>query len=96
MLASQEIVGVTTSGSTLESVVGRRYPKAAAHTAGGHTAVSVEVAVTWPMPLGTVTRQVRDHVYERLASLTGLMVDSVDVTAAKVVHAEADERRRVE
>lgn len=95
-LVAQEVAGVTRSGSTLESVVGRRYPKAAAHTAGGHTTVSVELAVVWPAPLGAVARQVRDRVHERLHHLTGLAVDSVHVTATKVVHAGPDEGRRVE
>lgn len=94
-LAAREVEGVAESGSSLESIVGRRYPKADAHTAGGHTAVSIELAVTWPMPLGTLTGRVRDHVLERLHSLTGLTVDSVHVTASKVVHAERDRTRRV-
>lgn len=95
-LAAQEVAGVARSGSMLGSLVGRRYPVSDAHTAGGHTTVSVELAVVWPTPLGSVARQVRDHVHERLRSLTALTVDSVDVTAAKIVHAEADEKGRVQ
>lgn len=95
-LAAQEITGVTRSGSALDRVVGRRYPKADARTAGGHTRVSIQLAVLWPAPLATVARQVRDRVHARLRSLTGLTVDAVDVTAAKIVRAGTDQDRKVE
>lgn len=94
--AACEVDGVRRSGGTLDGVVGRRFPKVEARTAGTRTRVSVEVAVQWPVPLAQVLAQVRDHVRSRVQGLTGLDVDAVDVLAARVLtDRPTDQRRRV-
>lgn len=95
-VACGDVEGVVQAGSGLDQVLGHRYPKVNATVAGDRTRIRVEVAVTWPYPLGRVCGQVRDHVRARVTELAGLQVDAVDVTAAKVVHAPEPERRRVQ
>ena len=84
--AATGVDGVTPAGSGLDKVVGRAYPQAHARVAGGRVRLHLEIAVAWPYPLAGVCGQVRDTVTTRLAELTGLAVDTVDVTAATVVH----------
>jgi uncharacterized alkaline shock family protein YloU len=57
--------------------------------------VRVSMAVQWPAPVRTVTRQVRGHVTERLQTLTGLRVGQVDIDVPTLLTATADEGRRV-
>ena len=95
-IAAGEVPGVRTTGSGLEGVVGRQYPKAKAEVAGGHARVRLDIAVTWPAPLGRTAASVRQHVREQLESLVGLSVDGVDVTVATVSPAERSEERRVQ
>lgn len=84
--AATDVRGVARVGSGLDSVMGRRYPRAHADVAGDRARVHIDIAVTWPHPLSDVCAQVRDAVSARVGELTGLTVDRVDVTAAKVVH----------
>lgn len=85
--AAADVAGATSSGSGLDKVVGRAYPQAHARVAGGRVRLHLEIAVAWPHPLADVCGQVRDTVTARVNELTGLIVDTADVTAAKVVHA---------
>ncbi len=93
--AATEVGGVTRWGSGLDSVVGRRYPKADASTAGNRTRIGLEVAVVWPSALPQVLQQVRERVRTRVGELTGLEVDAVDVLAARIVQDAETEPRRV-
>ncbi|MFM6849174.1 MAG: Asp23/Gls24 family envelope stress response protein [Terrabacter sp.] len=95
-IAAGEVPGVCTTGSGLESVVGRQYPKAKAEVAGGHTRVRLDIAVTWPAPLGRTAASVRQHVREQLEALVGLSVDVVDVTVAKLSTPDRSDPRRVQ
>ena len=90
------IPGVVATGSGLDRVVGRQYPKVTADVAGSRAKLGVEIAVVWPLPLAQVCGQVRDTLRNRVGELTGLGIDAVDVTAAKVVQPVAQVRRRVE
>lgn len=93
--AATEIDGVQRSGGSLEGVVGRRYPKADARTAGSRTRIGIEVAVLWPSPLSQLLGQVRERVRTRVVDLTGLDVDAVDVVAARIVQDTPELPRRV-
>lgn len=90
------VPGVVATGSGLDKVVGRQYPKVTADVAGSRARLSIEIAVAWPLPLADVCARVRDTLGTRLAELTGLSIDAVDVTAAKVVQPEPPTRRRVQ
>lgn len=95
-LAARQVDGVATTGSSLERAVGRQYPRAEAHVAGHRVRVVLQIAVTWPAALPQVAAAVRDSVAERVATLVGMHVDAVDVSAAKVVHAQPRQTRRVQ
>jgi len=90
------VPGVATTGSALAQVVGRQYPKASAEVAGARTRVDVDVAIAWPFSLAEVTAAVRTVVNSRVRGLAGLEVDAVNVTAAKIVHTEPEQPRRVQ
>jgi len=94
--AACEVDGVVRSGGTLDGVVGRRYPRAEARTAGSRTRVDLTVAVVWPTPLPRALGEVREHVRDRLRALAGLEADAVDVVAATLVSGtDAEPARRV-
>lgn len=95
-IAAGEVRGVRSVGSGLEGVVGRRYPNVKAEVAGGHARVRVDIAVTWPAPLGRTTAAVRDRVRERLQTLAGVTVDVVDVTVATITQPAPPNDRRVQ
>jgi uncharacterized alkaline shock family protein YloU len=95
-LAAGEVEGVAKAGSGLDQVLGHRYPKANATVAGDRARIHVEIAITWPHPLGQVCGRVRDEVRNRVTEVIGVRVDAVDVTAANVVHASQPEQRRVQ
>jgi len=95
-IAAAEVPGVLTTGSTLEGVLGRRYPKAGAEVAGRHATVSVDVAVAWAAALADTAASVRDRVQARVQELAGLQVDAVHVTVANVVIETPDTARRVQ
>lgn len=91
-----QVPGVVATGSGIGKVVGRQYPKVSADVAGSRARLSVDIAVAWPLPLPDVCARVRDTLSTRLTELTGLSIDAVDVTAAKVVQLEAPTTRRVQ
>jgi len=91
-----QVPGVVATGSGLDKMVGRQYPKVTADVAGSRARLSIEIAAAWPLPLADVCARVRDTLSTRLTELTGLSIDAVDVTAAKVVQPEPPTRRRVQ
>ena len=93
---ASSVTGVATVGSAIAQVVGRQYPKATAEVAGARTKVDVDVAIVWPFSLADVTAAVRTVVNSRVRDLAGLEVDAVNVTAAKIVHTEPEQPRRVQ
>ena len=95
-IAAREVRGVRSVGSGLDGMVGRQYPNANAEVAGGHARVRVDIAVTWPSPLGRTAAAVRDRVRERVESLVGMTVDVVDVTVATVTQPAPPNDRRVQ
>ena len=71
-----------------------RSPRVTAHVNGTVVTLAVRLSVTYPNPIGQVTQQVRQHVTERVASLTGLSTRQVDITVA-ALHAPATTGRVV-
>lgn len=74
-------------------LVGRGLPSAHSVVAGQTCKITVDVAVPWTISLPVVAAQVRDHVADRVQTLTGVSVTRVDVTVADVVQAAPDARR---
>lgn len=62
---------------------------------GGVVSVHASMAVRWPAPVRTVTRQVRSNVTDRVQSLTGLRVEQVDIDVTTLLTESGDEEGRV-
>lgn len=71
-------------------------PEVSSRVDGGHVRLDVDLAVAWGAPLASVAAAVQRQVATRVHELTGLVVDSVDVSVATVVVPdEAPTARRV-
>lgn len=92
-IAAGEIEAVSDKASGLNKVLGRGLPRASAKVAAGRARVVVNVAASWPTPLTSMAAEVRDHVNERVTTLTGLTVTAVDVTVADVINPRSKARR---
>ena len=93
--AALEVAGVVATGGRLDQVVGHRYPRVSTTIAGRRVRVGVKVALTWPAPVETVVQNVRDVVRTRLAEMTGMQIDTVDITVAEFAPADIALQRRV-
>lgn len=60
---------------------------------GAIVTLDVRLSVTYPAPVGRTTREVREHVIERLDALTGLSVRQVDITVAALHSVKTPQRR---
>lgn len=84
-LAALDIRGVTRQSGRLSKVTGRDLPRVSATIAGSRARVQLDVAAIWPQPLSQLAATVRDRVRQRVATLTGLQVDAVDVSIRALV-----------
>jgi uncharacterized alkaline shock family protein YloU len=57
-------------------------PKTTVEVDGSKAFVNLEISVRWPESILEVTRQVRRHVRDRVAELTGLHVDEVHIVVS--------------
>ena len=57
-------------------------PKTAVEVDGSKAFVNLEISVRWPSSVNEVCRQVRRHVQDRVAELTGLQVDEVHIVVS--------------
>ena len=57
-------------------------PKTTVEVDGSKAFVSLEICVRWPASVREVTGQVRRHVRDRVAELTGLQVDEVHIVVS--------------
>ena len=57
-------------------------PKTTVEVDGSKAFVSLEISVRWPESILEVTGQVRRHVRDRVAELTGLQVDEVHIVVS--------------
>ncbi len=85
MIAAGQVPGVVATGTSLDGVLGRRYPNASADVAGDRATIDVQVAVAWTAGLASTATAVRDRVRTQVHDLAGLSVDAVNVTIAQVV-----------
>jgi len=93
--AALEVDRVVATGGRLDQVVGHRYPRVSTTIAGQRVRVGVKVALTWPAPVAAVVQDVREVVRTRLAEMTGMQIDTVDVTVAEFAAADMAPTRRV-
>lgn len=76
---SSLIGGAARSG---HSVDGDDYPRARVDMSQSAPVVNMTVALRWPCPITAVCQEVRRHVADQLAALTGLRPSAVNVTVA--------------
>ena len=57
-------------------------PQTTVEVDGAKAFVSLEISVRWPASILEVTEQVRRHVRDRVAELTGLQVDEVHIVVS--------------
>jgi uncharacterized alkaline shock family protein YloU len=57
-------------------------PKTTVEVDGAKAFVSLEICVRWPASVPEVTGQVRRNVRDRVAELTGLQVEEVDIVVS--------------
>jgi len=62
-------------------------PKISVDVDGSKAFVNLEISVRWPASVPEVTRQVREHVRDRVRELTGLDVDEVHIVVADLATA---------
>ncbi|MHA3705100.1 Asp23/Gls24 family envelope stress response protein [Jatrophihabitans sp. YIM 134969] len=60
---------------------------------GSVAALRLQIAVEFPKPVRTVTRDVRAHVVARVRELCDVTVDHVDITVAALPRPEQESRR---
>jgi len=94
--AAEQVDGVLRSGSGLDRLVGRSYPRVSSTVAGDIVRVTVDVAVLWPHGAGEVARRVRAEVTHEVRQLTGLSVAGVNVTVARFERRPSHAERRVQ
>ncbi len=86
--AASRVLGVAVPGGAQLGLRGTDLsapPKVSVEVDGEVAFVDLQLAVRWPASIATVTGQVRDHVIERVAGLTGLRVQEVHITVADLV-----------
>lgn len=74
-----------TSGAAPGHGLGTSLPRARATASGERVRLQVEIACLWGEPLAEVAAATREHVRDRVATLTGKRVDAVDVRVAAVL-----------
>lgn len=89
------VVPAAQSSSSLNTALGRAYPRIDCEVAGDRVRAQVDIVGLWPVPAPQLGVQVRQVVTDQLQALAGLRVDAVDVTIAKVVRVAEVPRRRV-
>lgn len=94
--AALQVDRVVATGGRLDQVVGHRYPRATSTVAGRRVRVGLEVALTWPAPVAAVTQNIREVVRTRLEEMTGMQIDTVDITVSQFASPDAISNRRVQ
>lgn len=93
--AAADTDGVLRQSRGLGRMIGRDLPRVNTTVSGGHVRVGVTVATAWPRSVPAVSAAVRDRVAEQLNTLTGLIVDRVDVEVDDVQFRSATDSPRV-
>lgn len=77
---ARELIGITLGRQT-----GAGQARVSARIDGHLTLIELRLALSYPAPVRTVTREVRRHVIERVSGLTGLEVRHVDIEVARLL-----------
>nr|WSX53899.1 Asp23/Gls24 family envelope stress response protein [Streptomyces sp. NBC_00974] len=74
----------------------RAAPHASANVGGGTARLGLTVHLPYPTDLAEASRQVQQHVSDRVAHLTGMRVTEVTLAIERLVPADGLEHRRVQ
>lgn len=80
--AALSVPEVVRTGSSLTRLTGRDLPRAELSTGDGSVAVTLYLAVRWPVRLDTLGARVRARVVDEVTRLTGLRVTDLNVVVA--------------
>ncbi|WP_312858448.1 Asp23/Gls24 family envelope stress response protein [Pseudonocardia pini] len=84
---AQRVLGIPLGTDTPD-----RAPRVRARVDSSIVTLDVTLSVTYPAPVGRVTREVREHVTERITALTGLATRQVDITVTALHRPQAPGR----
>lgn len=79
-IVTRELVGMA-----LGRLAGQGPARVSARVDGNLALIEMRLTVAYPVPVRSLTREVRRHVIERVASLTGIEVRHVDIEVAQLV-----------
>lgn len=83
--AALDCDGVDRRSTGVDRITGRELPRADVVVSGDHVRAAVAVAVEWRRPLAETSSAVAQSVTHALATMSGLVVDGVDVHVATVL-----------
>jgi uncharacterized alkaline shock family protein YloU len=78
--AAPELIGVAVGRQT-----GKGLARVSARIDGHLAMIEMRLSLAYPAPVRTLTRQVRQHVIDRVTALTGLEVRHVDIEVARLL-----------
>jgi len=73
------------AGLTVGRQTGQGLARVSARIDGHLAMIELRLTLDYPAPVRTLTREVRSHVMERVAYLTGLEVRHVDIEVARLL-----------
>jgi uncharacterized alkaline shock family protein YloU len=78
--AARQLIGITLGRET-----GRGSARVSARVDGNLAMIELRLTLAYPAPVRSLTREVRRHVMERVASLTGIEVRHVDIEVTRLL-----------
>jgi uncharacterized alkaline shock family protein YloU len=78
--AARQLVGITLGHQT-----GQDPARVSARVDGNLALIKMRLTLAYPAPVRSLSREVRRHVMERVASLTGIEVRHVDIEVARLL-----------
>ena len=78
--AARELIGLTVGRQTGEGPA-----RVSARVSGNLALIELRLSLAYPAPVRSLTREVRRHVMERVAALTGIEVRHVDIEVARLL-----------
>ena len=78
--AARQLIGLTVGRQTGEGAA-----RVSARVSGNLALIELRLSLAYPAPVRSLTREVRRHVMERVAALTGIEVRHVDIEVARLL-----------
>jgi len=78
--AARQLIGITLGRQS-----GQGPARVSARVDGNLAMIEIRLTLAYPAPVRSLSREVRRHVMERVASLTGIEVRHVDIEVARLL-----------